>query len=204
MTGLVGGLRKIQIGLLGVVQEGHQLVVLAMLDRVVFVRVALGAADSQAQPRGAGGGHPVGHRMETELQRIDAALLIEHRVAVESRGDELVSRRIRKQVSRQLLHGEPVERHVGVEGADHPVAPGPDAPGAVFFVAVGVGVPGEVHPAPGPAFAVAGRGQQSVHPALIAGIAGVLQELLDFGRRGGQSDQIERHAPGQGVGIGLP
>ena len=40
-------------------RKRHELVILAVRDRVVLVRVALGAADRQAEPGGAGGGHPI-------------------------------------------------------------------------------------------------------------------------------------------------
>ena len=69
-------LRQIQVRLVGVIEERHHLVVLTMLDRIVFVRVTLRAADRQPQPRRAGRANPIGHGMETKLQRIDAAFLV--------------------------------------------------------------------------------------------------------------------------------
>ena len=55
-----------------------------------------------------------------------------------------------QQVAGDLLDGELVERHVAVEGVDHPVAPAPHRALAVALVAVGVGVAGGVEPAAGP------------------------------------------------------
>ena len=52
-----------------------------------------------------------------------------------------------QQVAGELLDGELVERHVAVEGVDHPVAPAPHDALAVALVAVGVGVAGRVEPA---------------------------------------------------------
>ena len=49
--GVGGG--EFEVGLVAVVEEGEELVVLLLRDRVVLVVVALGAADGQAEPDGA-------------------------------------------------------------------------------------------------------------------------------------------------------
>ena len=85
-----GGAGHVHLRLVGVVEERHELVILAVRDRVVLVRVALGAADRQAEPDGAGGADAVDHGVEAELQRVDAAFLVEHRVAVKAGGDALL------------------------------------------------------------------------------------------------------------------
>ena len=199
---LLGGFRQFHVGFLGVVEEGHQLVVLPMGNGVVLMGMALGAPDGKSQPGGAGGGHAIGHRMEAELERVDAAFFVEHRVPMEPGGDALVGRGVGQQVAGQLFDGEPIEGHVGVEGPDHPIPPRPDAAGAVFFVAVGVGVASQVHPSAAPAFAIAGRCEQLIHPAFITGVAGVFQEGFHLGRRGRETRQIEGNAAGQRVGVG--
>ena len=51
-------------------------------------------------------------------------------IAVETRRDLLVERRVRQQVARDLLDRELIERHVAVERVDHPVAPRPHRPRA--------------------------------------------------------------------------
>jgi hypothetical protein len=61
-----------------------------------------------------------------------------------------------EQVAGDLLHEELAVGHVAVESVDHPVSPGPHLPHLILFVAVGVGVAGEVEPVAGPLLAVAG------------------------------------------------
>ena len=185
MARLFRRLHQVHVGFVGIVQEGHQLIILPVWDGIVFVGVTLGAPDGEPQPRGAGGGHAIGHGMETELERIDPALFIEHGVPVETGGDALVSRGVGQEVPRELFQSELVEGHVGIERADHPIAPRPDASSAILFVPVGVGVPGQIHPATAPAFTVARGSQELIHPVFVACVAGVLQEGLYF-RRGGR------------------
>ena len=87
-----------------------------------------------------------------------------------------------QQVAGELLDGELVERHVGVERLDHPVAVRPDRPRAVLLVAVGVGVAGQVEPAPGPALAVVRRGEQPVDQLLVGVRRRVVDERVDLRR----------------------
>ena len=148
--------------LVRVVQAGHYLVVFAVRDRVVLVSVALGAHQGQAEPGRSRGADAVGHGMKAELQRIDPALFVEHRVAVEAGGDPLIGRGVRQHVAGDLFDRELIERQVFVERVDHPVAERPHRPRAVLLVAVGVRVPGQVEPAAGPALAVVRRCQQSI------------------------------------------
>ena len=76
-----------------VVQEGEHPVVLFLRERVELVVVALGALDRQAEDALADGVHAVEHRLHAELLGVDAAFLVDHRVAQEAGGDELVLRR---------------------------------------------------------------------------------------------------------------
>ena len=96
---------------------------------------ALRAAERHAEERGAGGRDAVRQRVEAELQRVDAALFVQHRVAVKAGRDEVVVAGVGQHVSGELLDDELVERHVGVERADDPVSR-PDAARAVLLVAV--------------------------------------------------------------------
>ncbi len=152
---LEGWVGEVVVGFEGVVEVGEEAEVVVVGDGVVFVGVALGAAGGEAKPGGAGGGDAVGHGVVAEFEGVDAAFFVEHGVAVEAGGDELVGGGVVKHVSGELLDGELVEGLVGVEGADDVVAVGPDGAVAVFFVAIGVSVAGEVEPAAGPSFAVA-------------------------------------------------
>ena len=121
----LGRLRRAQVDLVGVVEEGEELVVLALRQRVVLVVVALGAADRQAEPDRRRRVDAVDDRLDAELLLVDAALVVGQRVAVEAGGQLLREAGAGQQVAGQLLDGELVERQVAVEGADDPVAVAP-------------------------------------------------------------------------------
>ena len=70
-----------------------------------------------------------------------------------------------QQVAGQLFDGELVERHVAVEGVDHPVAIRPDLAVVVEVDAVGVGVAGGVEPVAAAVLAPVRRGQQLIDVA---------------------------------------
>ena len=76
-------------GLVLVVEESEEAVVLLLLDGVELVIMALRTADAEAEPDGAGGGDSVKDAVDSELLFIDAAFLIDLRVAVKSGGDFL-------------------------------------------------------------------------------------------------------------------
>ena len=129
-----------------VVHERHQLVVRPVRYRVELVRVTLRTAQREAKPRGAGGVDAIDHRVESELKRIDAALLVDHRVAMKTSGHALRQCGARQHVAGDLFDGELIERHVVVDGADYPVSPRPDGSRAILLVAVRVGITCEVEP----------------------------------------------------------
>ena len=93
----------------------------------------------------------------------------------------------------ELGDDELVERPIGVEAGDDPIAIGVGMlVVAVFFedVALGVGVAGDVEPVAGPAFAEARRGEQPIDGGFVAGIARVGGEFVElFGRRR-QADEV--------------
>ncbi len=76
-----------------VVEEGEHLVILGLRQRIELVIVALGALNGQAEDALADGVHAVEHRFHAELLRIDAALLVNHRVAQKAGGHDLILRR---------------------------------------------------------------------------------------------------------------
>ena len=147
--------------LIVVVQEGEELVILALQNGIVFVVVALTAVDREAEPRFADGVHAVNHRFGAELLGLDAAFLVKHRVAHEAGGDALVERRVRQQIAGELFESELVERQVAIERLDDVVTIGPDRTRGVLFVTVAVGVTCRVEPVPAPALAVMRRRKQA-------------------------------------------
>src|SRR5205814_2368016 len=60
----------------GAIEEGEHLIKLLLRERIEFVVVALGAAESQTEKCGCRGAHPVEHRLDPKLLRINPAFLI--------------------------------------------------------------------------------------------------------------------------------
>ncbi len=162
--------------------------------------VALAAADGDAKPDGARGVDAVDDRLNPELLDVDAAFLVDERVAVEAGGDLLIARGMRQQVAGKLLDGEPVERHVLVQGIDHPVAIFPDRAWRIDVEAVRVGIAGDVQPDPPLHLAIMGRRQQSIDQRLIRRLrpgVPLFQEPIHFLNLRRQAGQVERQAADQ-------
>ena len=162
-----------------------------MLDGIELVGVTLRATGRQAEPGRARGGDAIHAGEEAELQRIDAALFVQHGVAMKARGDELILGGLRQQIARELFNGEFIEGQVGVQGTDDPVAIRPDGSVAILLVAVAVGVAREVEPLARPAFTVMGRGEELVHELFVGVGARILHEGVGLFRRGRKTDQIK-------------
>ncbi len=75
-------------------------------------------------------------------------------IAIETRGQTLLRSRIRKQIARQLVDGELVERDVSVVSVDDPVSPHPLFPFCVVLIAVGIGITCQIKPVSSHMFAV--------------------------------------------------
>ena len=75
---------------LDVVEEGEELVELALADWIVFVVVAARTAQSQAQPGCARGVHAVNDVLQSPFLINDAALAIDAVVAVKAGGHDLI------------------------------------------------------------------------------------------------------------------
>src|SRR6185369_13066097 len=99
-----------------------ELIVFALAERIELVIVALGTADGQTQKDRAGRVDAVDDVLGAKLLLIDAALLVEERVAVEAGGDELLAVGLRQHIASQLFDGELVEGQVAVQSVDDPVA----------------------------------------------------------------------------------
>ena len=78
------------VRLVRVVHQGHEPIVISVCDRIILVRMTLGTACREPQPDRARCRYAVDHRIKTILQRINATLLVEHRIAVKSRRDQLI------------------------------------------------------------------------------------------------------------------
>ncbi len=148
-------------------EETEELIILFLRDRIIFVTVASGALEGQAEERRREGVGPVGDVLDAELL-LDAASLVGLAVvAVERRGEDLGAGGRREQVAGQLPGDEPVVRQIVVERPDDPVAPRPHGAIDVGLVSVRVGVSGQVEPVDGHPLAEPRRGQQPVDQPLI-------------------------------------
>ena len=177
------------------VEEGEELVVFALFDRIELMVVALSAANGESEKSSGGGVDAVDDRFNAELFGIDAAFLVDLGVAMETSGNLLPDGRLRKQIAGELPDGKLVERQVLIERADYPVAVLPNRTRRVDGIAVRVRVTGRVQPPSAPAFAVMGRGQQLVHQPLVSVGPLVLQKRRDFGDGWRKTDEIEGQAP---------
>src|SRR5262249_21298211 len=106
---LLLGRRQVDGGLVATVEEGEELVELALGDGVVLMIVTLSTADGQAEEDAAGGVDAINDELVAELLLIDAAFLVEQRVAMEAGRDFLVSRPLRDQVAGNLVDDELIE-----------------------------------------------------------------------------------------------
>ena len=118
-------------------------------------------------------------------------------ITIEAAGDLLLGRGVGKQITCELFDGELVERHIAVEGVDHPFAPAGHVAAAIDVVTVGVCVARGVEPVEGETFAVVWRGQEMVDKPLVASRLIVGEISIDFreGRR--QAGEVEREPTDQ-------
>ena len=151
-----------------VVEEREELVIILGADRVVLVVVAAGTAGGQAQEDGSVGIDLVDDVADIDFLFDRAPLAGRDVAAVEAGGDHLVGRRIGQQVAGELFDDEPVERLVGVEGVDDPVAIGPGLAIVVEVQAVGVAIAGGVEPESRHVLAIAGRVEQAVDDLFVS------------------------------------
>ena len=162
----------------GVVEEGVELIILVVRNRIVFVRVAFSAIQCEAKPRGAHRRDAILHRLHAILFFIATALVVQLGVAVEAGGDLLGQRWLRQEIAGELIDGELVEGLVPVEGIDDPFTVRPDGTRQIHLIAVGVGVARQIQPAPCHVLAVVRRREQSVHQLFVGLRRRVLHERL--------------------------
>jgi len=158
------------------------------------VVVALGATYGEAEPDRAGRSGAVDQLFEAGFGAIHASFPIGQGVPIESGGNFLFHGRVRKLVARDLLNGEFIVRHVPIQGVDNPLAVAPRiGANQILFVAIAIGIMGEVEPVPRPLLAVMRRIKQAVHHALIGIGTLVVQERRGLFKSGGQAGEIETH-----------
>ena len=184
------------------VEDAVELVVLGLADRIELVAVALGTADGQPHPDLQRGVGPVLHGRHAVLFVVGAPFGVGQGVAVEGRGDFLVNGRPGTQIASQLVNGELIERLVGIEGVNHPVAVSPDRAEGVASQPLRVGIPGQIEPDPTPAFAIGRVGQEAIDQPFVGVGSGVLHKRGHLGGGRGNAAQVETQSADQGVLVG--
>ena len=149
----------------GVVEERVESEVILLRERVKFVVVALGATDGEAEERTAKRGDAIHHRLDAELLGIDAALLVDLSVAIETGGNFLCGRGLREEIAGELFDDELVVGLILIQRGYDPVAVFPHLARRVDGVAVGIRVTRYIEPRAGPTFAVVGRSEQTLDEA---------------------------------------
>ena len=188
-------------------EEGPEAVEVGGRVGIVFVVVALGAADRGPHPRPRHVADPVGLVDRPVFLGLQSALVGRLQEAVVAAGEHAVLGVLAlpraDEVASQLQFGEPVEGHVVEKCLDHPVAIGRDAVRLVAVVADGVGVADEVEPPGGEPLRMSRRGEQPVHQLREAVGPRVGQIGLDLGGRRRQPRQVERHPAEERERIGV-
>ena len=183
---------------MGVVEEGEQAVILIVRERIELVGVALGALGGDPEHCLAEAVDPIEHLDHPELLRDDRPFLVEHAVAKESGGHDLVLRGIREQVAGHLLDHEAVVGEIAVDRPDHPIAPRPLLPRRILLVAVGVGIARQIEPVAGPLLAVALASEEFFDRGVVA-VTEIRGHVVG---RGWQPHDIEPQPPAEDRRIG--
>ena len=168
------------IGIFGLIEDREDLEILFLGYRIVFVIVALSTAHCHAHPNGHRRVDTVDNRYVAKLFVIRSAFVVRQGIAMEGRGDPLIGSRGVEQVPSELLDGELVEGHVGIEGSNDPVAISPNGSGRVVGVPSGVCVAGQIQPATAPMFAVGRSGQEPIDEPLVGQRIGVVEKRIEF------------------------
>ena len=106
----------------------------------------------------------------------------------------LIGGGVRQQIAGELLDGEVVERHVGVQRPHDPIAPDPLAGVAVLLKAVAVGIAGRIEPGQRHPLAIMLGLQQSIDQLFVSVGGGVGNECIDLRRRRRQAGRDRARA----------
>ena len=125
-------------------------------DGIKLVIVTAGAVHGEAHEDGARGDHAIDDVADVHFFGDGTAFAGGDVAAIETGRDELIVCGIVEEVTGQLFGGEDIERFVGVEGTDDPVAVGPHFAVVVQVQTVSVAKAGGVQPVAAHVFAVVG------------------------------------------------
>ena len=153
--------------------------------------VTLRALDGETENAFADGVHAIKHRFHAELLWIRAAFFVDHGIAQEAGGNDVVLRGVWQQIAGELFGDELIVGQVVVEGFDHPIAIEPNVARLVFLEAIGIRVARGVEPVASPFLAVVRRCEQTLHLFCVSIGRFVDEKRVHFLRRRWQADEIE-------------
>ena len=165
--------------------------------------MALGAVESETEPCGGGGFHAIEEDDPALFFGDSATFAVEEVIAVEAAGDFLFVGGIGEEVTGELPDGELVEGEVIIQSFDDPVAPDPLPGISILLEAVAVGVASGIEPWECHAFAVVGAGEEAVDEFFPCVGAVVIDEVVDFGGCGRESDEVDGEAFDEGLAVGF-
>ena len=105
-----------------VVEEGKELVVLLLGERIVLVIVTLGTGECRAQPKSCSSVGAIHHTFDAGFLGVHSTFHVDHRVAMKPGSNFLIERGIGQHVACELFDSELIKRQIPVESFDHPVA----------------------------------------------------------------------------------
>ena len=183
-------------------EEGGELVIILLRNRIEHMVVAAGAAQRQSQKRRAGRAHDFIDFVPSGRLLV-VGLVVPNAETVKTGGDDRLVRRIGQFVARKLFQHEAVVRLVVIQGGNHVIAIAPRfGLFRVALIAVGLRISRDVEPMPPPPFAVLLAGKQLVDKPLIRLRRVIGYEAVNFLGRGGQSNEIEKQTADERAGIG--
>ena len=194
---------SIHRGLRSGIEEGEELVIFGVGDRVVFVGVTASAGHGHAEQNGAQGLGAVEIVLALEFSRDGSAFSGGGVHSHEAGCDVLLDGWTGKEVASHLPQNEIVEGKVPVEGAHHPVTIRIDAAFVIEVETVRVPIAHRIEPVAGLMFAVTGALHEFVE---VTGV-GILPVVGKEGRKdswfGREAGKSQGRSSGQGGAIGF-
>ena len=155
---------------------------LALRDRIELVVVTDRATDCQSEPHGSDRFGSI-HRISHADLVVDRTTFAGRDVAaIETRCDPLFHRRVRQQVTGELLDRELIEGDVPIERSDDPITIRPERSFVIEMQPVRVAISCRVQPVPREMLAVPSRAKQSLDQFVVRFGRLIRDEGIDFGR----------------------
>jgi hypothetical protein len=173
------------------IEEGEQLIVFALGNRIVFVIMTPRAADGQPHPHRRRSLEAIGDILDPILLINHAGFPCHHVIAVEPGRDLLLRGGRGQQIPGELFDRKLIERHVAVECLDDPVTPGPDLTRVVTEESIRVGIARRIEPVGRHPLAKGRRCQQAIDGALVRIGSPVGEKCVELRDRGRKTRQIE-------------